>query len=316
MQDVLREVERGTIRVVEDDRFNSLRIDDLSVTYTVQKNGKWEDRYNLFSMIQALPDSLDPPVQDDKAIHYNAASAAAEPDYLRADRGQMYVSDFSTHKQELSQMLDSLKRTESIAHWNSASYDWMRDSLKNVIAGIKAMENKYTDTDIPLQQEDAAKIEVLYRQMRLAAAKYVAEHKNPGYSRGITRKTCAESLAGKWPLRLGRPEPEVREINADQIAGNGGAPAPAKKSLSTALREARRAAGAPAAEVPGANGAGGNAQNAVDGNELNAAADHKSSLVDLLHEEDEQNLRRSMKHRRKVKISEASEGPDDLMNSF
>ena len=81
----------------------------------------------------------------------------------------MYVSDFSTHKQELSQMLDSLKRTESIAHWNSASYDWMRDSLKNVIAGIKAMENKYTDADIPLQQEDAAKIEVLYRQMRLSA---------------------------------------------------------------------------------------------------------------------------------------------------
>ena len=71
--------------------------------------------------------------------------------------------------------------------------------------------------------------------MRLAAAKYVAEHRNPGYSRGITRKTCAETLAAKWPLRLGRPEPEVREINADQIAGNGGAHAPAKKSLSTAL---------------------------------------------------------------------------------
>ena len=43
---------------------------------------------------------------------------------------------------------------------------------------------------------------------------------------------------------------------------------------------------------------------------------HKSSLADLLHEEDEQNLTRSMKHRRKVKISEAGEGPDDLMNSF
>ena len=76
-------------------------------------------------------------------------------------------------------------------------------------------------------------------------------------------------------------------------------------------------AGAPAAEVPGANGAGGNTQNAAaDGNEQNAGVNHKSSLADLLHEEDEQNLTRSMKHRRKVKISEAGEGPDDLMNSF
>ena len=186
---------------------------------------------------------ITPPVQDDKAIHYNAASAAAEPDYLRADRGQMYVSDFSTHKQELSQMLDSLKRTESIAHWNSASYDWMLDSLKNVIAGIKVMENKYTDADIPLQQEDAAKIEVLYRQMRLAASAYMREHTNPSSPMGISRRDGALSIYRLYPVKLDESRVKVREVSIDGVAAKEPAkPVPKKPGLAQTIRNAKRKA--------------------------------------------------------------------------
>ena len=74
-----------------------------------------------------------------------------------------------------------------------------------VRSGVFQEAEEFSDADIPLQQEDAAKIEVLYRQMRLAAkepAKPVP--KKPGLAQTIRNAKRKASEAQE--MRVGKLE--------------------------------------------------------------------------------------------------------------
>ena len=76
--------------------------------------------------------------------------------------------------------------------------------------------------------------------MRLASAKYLETHRNPGSPMGQTRKNCAAQLYALHPLQDFQPRLKVKEINVDNIAGAQPIPRPeVKKSLRRVKNEAK-----------------------------------------------------------------------------
>ena len=189
---------------------------------------------------QAEQNHSEQPGQDRKELVYNKARMVTEPQFLKTDITRINVQGLLAQRATLETIMTQLKQSDSKLHWNGSNYEWMFKSLKNVIDEIDFLRSKNYKPEEPLPARLAKRVDVLYRQMRLASAKYLETHRNPGSPMGQTRKNCAAQLYALRPLQDFQPRLKVKEINVDNIAGAQPIPRPeVKKSLRRVKNEAK-----------------------------------------------------------------------------
>ena len=178
---------------------------------------------------------------EQKELVYNRARMVSEPQFLKTDIKKINLQGLLAHRASLGTIKAELDNSKSFGHWNGSNYEWMVQSMENVIAEIDLLTSKKSiSPEGPLPEKYAKRIDVLYRQMRLASAKYLETHRNPKLPMGQKRKSCAAQLYNMRPLQDFQPRLKVKEIALDNIAGAQPIPRPeVKKSLRRVKNEAK-----------------------------------------------------------------------------
>ena len=184
---------------------------------------------NFFEVIDRIPEAVKQAKPSGKDLKFNKA-AAVEADYTQRDADKpIYMRDLSAQKAALIKIRDDLKALDKAnpLHINGGTYKWMDRAVRDIIALTEQFEEseKYKGKGgKKLSDMDAKQMDGLYRQMREATAKYIAEHRDATSDLGTGRLKLAQDAYAIRTTRM--PEPSlVKEIKAQDVPGTGKEPA-------------------------------------------------------------------------------------------
>lgn len=227
-RNVLQAVNDKKIEVVNDE----YAYPDYYKLTDKQVKGKAKDAQpdkNLFEVVEKIPEAVKQAKPAGREIKFNKA-AAVEADYTQRDADKpIYMRDLSNKKAALIKIRNDLETLDKAypLHINGGTYKWMDRAIRDVIALTEQFEEsvKYKDKGKKqLSDMDAKQMDGLYRQMREATAKYIAEHRDATSDLGTGRLKLAQDAYAIRTTRM--PEPSlVKEIKAQDVPGTGKEPA-------------------------------------------------------------------------------------------
>ena len=242
-EDIVNAVQKGEIQRVSDEEFEKLNLNDL--TEAARYKGKKTKKENTFLIVGNISGIINDtePEPEGKELKYNKAKSVSEARFRKADTGNMYPEALEAHADQLQELLDNFKATRKRGHSDGSAFQWMEESIKNVINAVREIQKNPPQQGEPLSEDTAAKMDRLYRQMRLSSARYLKEHPSPWYPMGIARRKGALSIYQMYPVKLDESRVKVKEINMSGVtAKNTGELKEKKPKLKQAIRNAKRKA--------------------------------------------------------------------------
>ena len=260
-EEIKTAIDQKKIQVVEDEKFKDHEFDLLGVNnnpgYTTRRR-VCNTRTNYFYEVGALKDvkRFDP--EPEKETVYNAATAQAKR-YEKTEKLPVYAKDLGSLTAKLTRIHTSFEKSDHMFHRDGGTFKWMKNSLNASLAELQALEAKYTDGNMALEQKDAEKLDGLLRQLSNASKEYIRTHPDPGHDMGKARKAGAEEMKNLEAPRLARPEAEVTDLSFEEanrkILNEGEQkkeekPRKVHRITKSTVREAGRAKNGPVKEGP------------------------------------------------------------------
>ncbi len=221
---ILQAVNEKKIEIVNDEysypAFSRLT-DRQAIGKAKGKAKDGQEEKNFFDVIGKVPEAVKQARPAGDELKFNKATAVEKDYTMRNADSPLYMRDLSAKKTSLIKIRDDLEALdkENFLHVNGGTYKWMDRAIRDVIALTEQFEQseKYKGNK-RLSDNDAKQMDGLYRQMREATSKYIAEHRGAKYDLGKSRLKHAFDAYAIRTTRM--PEPSlVKEIQAQDVAG-------------------------------------------------------------------------------------------------
>ena len=223
---ILQAVNEKRIEIVNDEysypAFSRLT-DRQAIGKAKGKAKDGQEEKNFFDVIGKVPEAVKQAKPAGDELKFNKATAVEKDYTMRNADSPLYMRDLSAKKASLIKIRNDLEALdkENFLHVNGGTYKWMDRAIRDVIALTEQFEEsvKYKDKGKKqLSDMDAQQMDGLYRQMREATSKYIAEHRGAKYDLGKSRLKHAFDAYAIRTTRM--PEPSlVKEIQAQDVAG-------------------------------------------------------------------------------------------------